>query len=467
MRRAVILHRWTGLYVVLLTLVVGPFAFAKRPAPTPNPSPATALADYVAAPDDSYSYKLRRSGKYAQGSYVELTLTSQTWQGQPWRHQLFIYRPSQVADHASALLLINGGDWKDSLAKPPAEGHDNLPSEALVLTQIAEALDAPVAIICQVPQQPLFDGLHEDEIISYTFEEFCKTGDCDWPLLLPMVKSAVRAMDATTEFTSQEWELELEKFVVTGASKRGWTTWLTAAVDQRVTALAPLVINMLNMEPHMELQKKSFGGFSDEISDYTDRGIDKLMGTKRGADLRAIVDPFSYRAEITQPKLIILGTNDRYWPVDSLNLYWNELAGAKHVLYVPNNGHGIRDYPRVIGAVAALYKSTTDGQPLPEIDWHFDRSPDKVVLHLAVDAEPLEVAAWTAAAESRDFRTAQWTSQPAPTNGSKKSYSIDLPRPTDGFAALFAEVKFPGEPFPFHLSTGLEVIEPAGPASNP
>jgi PhoPQ-activated pathogenicity-related protein len=459
----VMLHHWTRLCVVLLTLAVAPLAFAKRPNPTA--SPATALADYVAAPDDSYGYKLRRSGKYAQGSYVELTLTSQTWQGQPWRHQLFIYKPSQVAPNASGLLLISGGSWRDELAAPAAKDDHQLPNEALVLTQIAEALHAPVAIVCQVPEQPLFDGMHEDEIISYTFEEFCKTGDCDWPLLLPMVKSAVRAMDATTEFTAKEWDIDLDKFVVTGASKRGWTTWLTAAVDPRVSALAPLVINMLNMEPHMQLQKKSFGGFSDEISDYTDRGIDKLMGTKRGAELRAIVDPFSYRAEITQPKLIILGTNDRYWPVDSLNLYWDELTGAKHVLYVPNNGHGISDYPRVIGAVAALYKSTSSGKPLPPSEWHVDKSDDKVVLHLSVDDEPLQVAAWTAAAESRDFRTAKWTSKPASANGSKKSYKIELPRPADGFAALFAEVKFPGEPFPFHLSSGLEVVEPAAPAS--
>lgn len=453
-------RRFVASFVLLCLLLARP-VLAKRP----NPTPTTALADYVAAPDDSYSWKLRRSGKYAQGSYVELTLTSQTWQGKPWRHQLYIYRPSQIADNANALLLINGGSWRDELAAPPAEGDEQLPSEALVLTQIAEALRAPVAIVCQVPEQPLFDGMHEDEIISYTFEEFCKTGDCDWPLLLPMVKSAVRAMDAVEEFTANEWDLEIDKFLVTGASKRGWTTWLTAAVDPRVDAIAPMVINMLNMEPHMELQKKSFGGFSDEIRDYTDRGIDKMLESKRGAELRAIVDPYSYRQTISQPKLIILGTNDRYWPVDSLNLYWDALEGSKHVLYVPNNGHGISDYPRVIGAVAALYKSTSGGRPLPEIDWHFDRSADKVMLHLAVDTEPLEVAAWTAAAESRDFRTAKWTSKPAAANGNKQSYSIELPRPADGFAALFAEAKFPGEPFPFHLSSGLEVVEPVAPAS--
>ena len=445
------------LFAIALALLVGAFARAKELASTA--SSTTALQDYVDKPDPSYGWTKRRAGKYAKGDYVELTLTSQTWRGKKWRHQLFIYRPSKVTPTATALLLINGGDWKASLAEPPAEGDDNLPSEALVIAQIAEAMQAPVAIVCQVPEQPLFDGMHEDEIISYTFEEFCKTGDVDWPLLLPMVKSAVRAMDAVEEFTHEEWQVEIDKFLVTGASKRGWTTWLTAAVDPRVDAIAPMVINMLNMEPHMRLQKESFGGFSDEIKDYTDRGIDKMLETKRGAELRSIVDPYSYLQKISQPKLIILGTNDRYWPVDSLNLYWDALQGEKYVLYVPNNGHGIRDYPRVIGSVVALYRSVRDNKPLPQLDWKFVDGSNATNLELSLDAEPLEVVAWKSAAKTRDFRQAEWRSRPIePSAGKKQSYSIEVPRPADGFEAVFAEVKFAGDPLPFHLSTGLKVI---------
>ena len=37
----------------------------------------------------------------------------------------------------------------------------------------------PVAILLHVPQQPIFDGKREDEIIAYTFREFLKTGDAD------------------------------------------------------------------------------------------------------------------------------------------------------------------------------------------------------------------------------------------------------------------------------------------------
>ena len=63
-----------------------------------------------------------------------------------------------------------------------------------------------------------------------------------------MTKAAVRAMDTATEFLAKEG-VRLEKFVVSGASKRGWTTWTTGVVDKRVVAIAPLVIDMLNLTP--------------------------------------------------------------------------------------------------------------------------------------------------------------------------------------------------------------------------
>ena len=243
--------------------------------------PAPALEQYVAKPDASYSWKKRREGKLGTGTFVELTLTSQTWRDIPWKHQLFIYRPSNLAANAQAMLLIAGGSWNDSLAEPPCPGNDKMPGEATAVATLAELMRAPVAVLMQVPEQPLFGDKKEDEIISYTFVEYMKSGDAEWPLLLPMVKSAVRAMDAVQEFAKAEWQLDVQNFLVTGASKRGWTTWLTAAVDPRVNALAPMVINMLNMRQHMDLQKESFGGYSEQIADYTEKGLQNQQDTPR------------------------------------------------------------------------------------------------------------------------------------------------------------------------------------------
>lgn len=454
-------HRVSILLIALL------FAFADRRAlakETAQPeSPSAALQDYVKKPDSSYGWTKRRAGKLGQGTYVELTLTSQTWRGIVWKHQLFIYRPANVASAADAMLLISGGRWDEALAKPPAADEVEFPAEFRFVTQLADQMRAPVAVVRQVPQQPIFDGMFEDQIISFTFSKFYQTGDAEWPLLLPMVKSAVRAMDAVEEFTAQEWDVDVERFLVTGASKRGWTTWLTAAVDPRVNALAPMVINMLNMEPHMKLQQASFGGYSEQIHDYTERGLHNQLGSERGIALRAIVDPYSYRRKLPQPKLIILGTNDRYWPVDSLNLYWDALEGEKYILYVPNNGHDVHDYPRVFGSVVALHNSVAGGKPLPKLEWDFADQGERVCLRLSIDAEPTEVVAWTAAAKSRDFRDAVWQSEAVETGGGAGHvYEIAVQRTSDGFTAVFAEAKFPAKSMPFYLSTGLRVIAPGG-----
>src|SRR5262245_23520959 len=80
---------------------------AQHPAPAPQPS--SALTEYVARADDSFAWTVRRSGMFGSGNFAELTLTSQTWHGTLWKHQLFVYRPSHVACEKQVLLLIDGG----------------------------------------------------------------------------------------------------------------------------------------------------------------------------------------------------------------------------------------------------------------------------------------------------------------------------------------------------------------------
>ena len=55
-------------------------------------------------------------------------------------------------------------------------------------------------------------------------------------------------MDTIQTFLAGFPELpDIERFVIAGASKRGWTTWTTGAVDNRVVAMIPMVMPILNM----------------------------------------------------------------------------------------------------------------------------------------------------------------------------------------------------------------------------
>src|SRR5947208_2130625 len=91
---------------------------------------------------------------------------------------------------------------------------------------------------------------HVLDMTSQTWHKYLRTGDERWPARLPMTKSAVRAMDTVQAFCANHsgGTVKIANFVVAGASKRGWTTWTTAAVDPRVVAIVPIVIDTLNLE---------------------------------------------------------------------------------------------------------------------------------------------------------------------------------------------------------------------------
>jgi len=328
------------------------------------------------------------------------------------------------------------------------------------LAAVANASGLAAAVVRQVPCQPMFGDLREDGLIAHTFVEYTKSGDASWPLLLPMVKSAVEAMNAASAQVAEHWNREIDEFVVTGASKRGWTTWLSAAVDERVKGIVPMVIDMLSLGDHVKLQLASFGRMSEELGDYTSRGIEKLLATPRGRELVQIVDPFSYRERYTMPKVIALGTNDPYWPLEACSLYYDDLPGPCWVSYAPNAGHGLPG-PRVAALVAAVGRHVAGIEPLPPVAWSFaDDGHGGAECVVRCVAEPERVTLWTATSPSRDFRRARWSSEPVAAGGAE--WRVPLPVPAEGFAAGFVELEFARDPVPLMLTSGVKVMPSRG-----
>jgi PhoPQ-activated pathogenicity-related protein len=410
------------------------------------------LKEYVAAPDATYAWREVRSGRLGSAQYSELILTSQTWREVEWKHQLVVIRPA-VVDPASkqAFLFIHGGRWKPEYEA----GHERLPREARLFERLANAIRAPVAILRQVPFQPMFER-REDALIAYTFDRYLNTGEADWPLLLPMVKSAARGMDAVQALARERWNIEVDSFTLAGASKRGWTSWLTAATDARVASVAPMVIDMLNLPAQIALHRETFGELSEEVQDYAKIDLPDRIDTERGRKLLEIVDPYSYRNSLTLPKLILLGTNDRYWPLDALKLYWHDLPEPKRVLYVPNQGHGLADFDRLIGSLSALHRYSSRGETLPRISWAFADNG----LTVETQRAPRRVIAWSASSATRDFREARWTSHACRRTADAR---FACPRQADSarYTALYGEVEFQDRDAPrFSLSTTVCVSAP-------
>lgn len=345
----------------------------------------TQLQEYVRTPDSTYSWeKLHKSERV-----TTLRLVSQTWQGGAWTHSVVITAPARRSVKGIAILYITGG-------VPNPLDQD----EAF---RLADLSGMPVIHLFDIPNQPLFD-LTEDDLIAETFVRHLDTGDPTWPLLLPMVKSAARAMDAVQEHSAKT-DNPITRFVVTGASKRGWTTWLLAAVpDPRVIGIAPMVYDNLNIARQMEHQVEDWHTYSEMIEPYTSRGLQDRLSTPEGRVLGELVDPYTYRDLISVPKMLITGSNDPYWAVDATSLYWDGLVGPKWACVVPNAGHGLGDMTQALGAIAALAKSCAGKLQIPSLDWTIQS--DRITVRM----EPpfSETTLWVAESAEGDLRDSKW-----------------------------------------------------------
>ncbi len=416
------------------------------------------LPEYVKKPEPAFAWKIDKTDKLPNGTVYTLDLVSQTWQGIEWKHKLLVLQPNDVKPTTS-MLLINTG------------GNPNLGMQLIAL-ELTKRIGSPVAVLFGIPNQPLFDGKKEDALIAETFVRFLdnKGKDDSWPLLFPMVKSVVKAMDALQEFSKREWDVELKDFVVTGASKRGWTSWLTGASDPRVRAIAPMVIDTLNMGPQMLHQVQCYGKPSDMVKDYVERKLIPMPNTDEAHRLWQMVDPYFYRDRLTMPKLIVNGANDPYWTVDALNLYWDDLKGDKYICIVPNAGHDLQEMPeegrldpikaraKSLNAVSAFTRMQIEGKPMPKLTWKNTGAADgQLCLSMTSSDQPKSARVWVATSDTRDFRKSRWTARDVDFDADGKLAQCLIPPPAKGFLAYYGEVEYEFAGLPWSLSTQVRV----------
>ena len=172
---------------------------------------------------------------------------------------MLIIVPHNIAVTDTSILWITGGSNNIQ-----DDGQVELSDEeVLLLSDIAVSNRMVASVLFHIPNQSILfsedvlqDHRKEDGIIAFTWWHYMNdpTGDAEYLLRLPMTKGAVKAMDTVTNFLTsdtapeeiQALHLNPSQFFVGGASKRGWTTWTTAAVDPRVIGIVPIVMDELN-----------------------------------------------------------------------------------------------------------------------------------------------------------------------------------------------------------------------------
>jgi PhoPQ-activated pathogenicity-related protein len=268
-------------------------------------------------------------------------------------------------------------------------------------------------------------------------------------------------MDTVSAFcgSADGGKTRVDGFVVAGGSKRGWTTWTTAAVDKRVVAIVPFVIDLLNIEPSMLHHYAAYGFWAPSIGNYTAFRIMDWNGTSEYRELMKIEEPYEYRDRLTMPKFIINASGDQFFLPDSSQFYFDDLAGVKHLRYVPNADHSLRGSD-AYKTLQACYDAILHESPLPEFSWKREKDSG---LKVSTKTTPSEVRLWQATnPTARDFRLekigAKWTSTVLDEK-SKGTYLGEVSKPEKGWTAFFVELTFPGEgQDQFKFTTDVRVV---------
>ena len=420
------------------------------------------MKDYVTKADPAFRYEVAETFNGEGWTEHRVKMVSGTWLTEQevnhpeWWHWVTIVVPNEVTE-TEALMVIGGGSTEDE--KPQAANE--------LLVQAAVGTKSIIAEISNIPFQPLNyvndekDDRFEDDLIAYGWRQYLEGGakdeDVEWLAHIPMTRAVVRAMDVVQEI-SMDLSKPVDSFVVAGASKRGWTTWTTAIVDDRVIAIIPVVIDMLNVESSFNHHWRCYGAWSPAINDYIDEGVMNWTGSKEYARLMELVEPYSFIDQLTLPKFLINATGDEFFVTDSWQFYWDDLVGEKYIQYVPNANHGLNGTYN-LGSLVAFYNAVITETTIPKVDWSV--SADSIYLEVLSNVN-YKVTKWEAVNENaRDSRVPVigkvWKDSEL-SKTSNNQYAIHFPAPENGYKAGLLEIVFDsGTEVPFTFTTGTIV----------
>jgi PhoPQ-activated pathogenicity-related protein len=323
-------------------------------------------------------------------------------------------------------------------------------------------------------------------IIAYTWDHFLNDpSQPEWLVRFPMVKASVRAMDAVTEFMAQSdlvksKNVAIENFFVSGASKRGWTTWLVGAVDKRASFIIPIVLDAINFIQFSHHQWKSYGGWTFALSDYTDMNIMSRIDDPNMLLLAEQEDPYYFKERLTMPKLVVNAVLDEFQQPDDTHYWWSEMPEPKHFIMTPNAEHSMATgILEAVPAISAWMQYHLRGDVVPSFTWEINNSTGEIVATLDNHGIVHEASMWAATScgtnvgnavndggSRRDFRVAMldnpcgcgifadgmcanfksiWkqTTLTETTVKGKRTYSATVPAPAEGkWTAFFIDIKY-------------------------
>ena len=418
----------------------------------------TSMSNYIESTKNEFSYDIQEVIYEENWTGYHIKMISGEWLDSKkvdqveWWHYVDIIIPKQTTS-STGIMFIDGGEKSEDYFRLDAQSIQN-----------AIKTEAVIVNVSNIPFQPLNflsseqDSFEEDDLIAFAWNKFLKQGakqkDVEWLPRFPMTRAIVRAMDLAQEIVLQN-DIVVKDFVVSGASKRGWTAWTTAAVDSRVKAVVPMVIDMLNLVPSFENHYRSYGEFSPAVQEYVNYNIQDWLGTEEFKVLMSYIEPFSFIDKFTMPKYIINAGSDEFFSTDSWRFYYDKLPGEKIIRYVPNKNHSLDGRYLTEDLVSYFYRVINDIE-IPSLSWNL--SDNKLIAELDYDGD-YNVSVWTAKNDNgRDFRLWEegelWEETSIGKLANNK-YELNVSSNLKGYKATMIEFTIdPKSEFPLIISTG-------------
>ena len=420
------------------------------------------MKDYIESTKNEFSYEIEDIIYEDEWTGFHIKMISGEWldkkkgEDVEWAHYVDIVIPKETQTE-TGIMFIDSGVTDETYFRLDSISLDYALKTKSIIVNIHNIPAQPINFLASDQE-----SFYEDDLIAYSWSQFLERGakkeDIEWLPRLPMTRAVVRSMDLAQEIALQN-NKELSDFVVSGASKRGWTAWTTAAVDDRVVGVVPMVIDMLNLVPSFENHYRSYGEFSPAVQDYVNYNIQDWMGTDEFKVLMSYIEPYSFLEKFTMPKYIINAGSDEFFSTDSWRFYYDELPENKLIRYVPNANHSLNGRYLNKDLISFFYR-IVNNIDLPDLNWEL--IDDKLEVFLDYDGE-YSVSIWRAFnKEGRDFRLWQegelWKESKIDVNDDN-IYNIELDNQSDGYQAIMVEFNLDQDSqFPLKISTGPYVI---------
>ncbi|MEN9916252.1 MAG: hypothetical protein RLY40_184 [Pseudomonadota bacterium] len=367
-----------------------------------------------------------------------------------WKHEIDIFIPKENSNVNTAALYITGGYINSKITRNTTP--DKVISQLIQHNIVVVLKDDPNQYLTINNKQ-----LKEDEIIAFTWNRYIHNPkQAYYPLHIPMSIAAQQAMTLTQNILKKH-HININHFVIIGASKRGWATWMLGLLDSRVIAIIPIVVDVLNLEkqiPH--IYKVYAQHWPIAFKDYYLQHIPEYTNPKNPLyqnylKLLQIEDPFTYLAvapyqkklaEIS--KYIVNASGDDFFPPDSSESYYGDLAGRKLLFYLPNSPHYIEYSPSIAQlatSLSAFYQRIISHHTLPSITWDKKTTGE---LKIRYSEKPEKIILWSAENPiTRDFRFSCGIHyHPKDLRIDKQEIKLIIPNSRQGWSAFYVELDF-------------------------